>query len=134
MGRAFDSLTHEQKSNFYHRLEQLGLDRSDISQELRAGDYPGGCILGDDPSVSYLRPQMRAIQTLAALRQLGGIPDQHYLEGRMEGHPDVPLEWPQEKNNLSSTRSTPSSSLEITRRRSHTTPKSGTTFGLTGWA
>jgi hypothetical protein len=102
MGKAFDTLTPEQKKNFENRLQELGFNRSNVVTEIRTGAGPGPTYLSSHPDYpSAVAPQMLTIPTLAALRQLGGVPDQRYLSGQMDDHPAIPPEWPQEKNDLS---------------------------------
>lgn len=114
MSKAFATLTPEQKKNFENRLQELGLDRSHVVKEIRTGATQGPTYFSSHPDFpSAIPPQILFIPTLAKLRQLAGVPDERYLNNQMEGHPAIPPEWPQEKNNLSVEELTPEENRNI---------------------
>lgn len=99
MSNTFEDLTPEQKKNFEKRLEDMGLERSHVVPEIKTVETEGPTYLSSHPDYeSAVPPKMLTIPTLEALRQKGGIPDEHYLNNKMDGHPEVPPEWPEEKS------------------------------------
>jgi hypothetical protein len=101
MGNAFDTLNDEQKKNFEKRLQELGLNSSHVVKELKTGATPGPTYLSTHPDVeSAIPPQKLTFKSLSELKQIGGIPDDHYQLGAIEEHHDLPPSWPEEKDHL----------------------------------
>lgn len=99
MSNPYDSLISSQKQNFENRLTQMGLKPAHVVPEIKTGETQGPTILSSHPDFdSAVPPQMLSIATLKELRKLGGIPDQNYVQGKYDGHPEVPSEWPEEKS------------------------------------
>lgn len=114
MGKAFEALTPAQKENFEKRLKELGLDRTHVVSELRTGAAQGPTYLSSHPDYpSAIAPQMISIPSLSELRRLGGVPDEHYLTDQIDDHPEIPPEFPQEKNHLSSSELSPEENRNI---------------------
>jgi hypothetical protein len=114
MRKEFNSLTTEQKDNFEKRLQEMGFPRSRVVPKLKTGDTPGPSYLSSHPDVpSEIAPHMITVDSLAALRNLGGIADSHYLRGAIEEHHEVPSPWPKKKNHLKSHELTPEENRSI---------------------
>jgi hypothetical protein len=114
MSTGFSTLTPKQKENFEKRLQELGLPRTVVVPALRTGDTPGPTYLSSHPNYpSAVPPHMITIDSLAALRKLGGIPDEQYLRGEIEEHHEIPPPWPAEKNDLKPHELTPEENRNI---------------------
>jgi hypothetical protein len=101
MGKAFDALTDEQKKNFEKRLKELGLNASDVVEELKTGATPGPTYLSTHPDfASAIPPRKLTFNNLNELKQIGGIPDELYQNGAIEEHHDIPPPWSEGKNHL----------------------------------
>jgi len=106
MGQEFDELNDDQKEAFKGRLTQMGLGADALSHEgtLVTGATPGPTILSGDPAESHVPPTLITVNSIAELKSLHGVPDEHYsVRGITDAAIDYPDELPRERMMLADT-------------------------------
>ncbi len=78
------ALTAEQQANFEATQARLGLRPDQFSQEgpLRTRDHGGKLVLSPDPDVSHVAPIQVSYRSMAELKAMAGVPDEHVVSGR----------------------------------------------------
>jgi hypothetical protein len=77
------TLTPEQQQAFHAQLARVGMSPDSLSaRSIRTADRPGGFVLSGDPEQSHLPPTMIEVRDLAHLKELAGVPDEHYTSGQ----------------------------------------------------
>jgi hypothetical protein len=103
MGQAFDSLNESQTSAFQEEMTKLGIAHDALSHEgeFSTGSTPGPTIISSNPEESHIPPTMIPINSIADLKRLRGVPDEHYTSmGFSDSVVDYPEELPAERFGL----------------------------------
>lgn len=106
MAEEFDALDDDQKQAFRARMALMGLAPEALNYEgtLVTGDTPGPTILSGDPAESHVPPTLVTVNSVAEMKALHGIPNEHYtVRGVTDASVDYPDELPQERMLLAST-------------------------------
>jgi hypothetical protein len=108
MGQEFDSLNEDQRNAFRGQLKKLGLEADALSHEgeLVTGATPGPTIFSGDPEESHVPPTLITVNSIAELKALQGVPNEHYsTQGISDAAVDYPDELPQPRMKLAETAS-----------------------------
>lgn len=90
-------LTEEQQKSFDDRLRELGMNPSQVVQELTTAN--GGTYVSNQPDHdSAVEPHPVTVNNVDDLKRLAGVPDADYDSGVIEKHHAPLEEWPQEKS------------------------------------
>ena len=106
MADEFDALSDDQKQAFRGRMAAMGLAPDTLSHQgtLVTGATPGPTILSGDPAESHVPPTLVTVNSIAELKALHGIPDEHYtVKGVADVAVDYPDELPQHRMKLTDT-------------------------------
>lgn len=106
MGQEFDALNDDQKEAFKNQLTRRGLAAGALSHEgtLVTGATPGPTILSGDPAESHVPPTLMTVNSIAELKALHGVPNEHYsARGITDAAIDYPDEMPQQRMMLADT-------------------------------
>jgi hypothetical protein len=106
MADEFDALNDDQKQAFRSRMALMGLASEALNHEgtLVTGATPGPTILSGDPAESHVPPTLVTVNSIAEMKALHGIPDEHYtVRGVADVSVDYPDELPQQRMMLAST-------------------------------
>ncbi len=94
-------LTSAQKQAFQERLDELGLEATDVVASLTTGDADGPTYLTDDPDrTSAVPAHTITVEHVDDLKRLAGVPDADYDNGTMEHHHEELPRWLEEHNDL----------------------------------
>lgn len=94
MAKAFAGLSDDHMARFNARMQRLGLSAGALSHEgdLVTGATPGPTILSGDPDKSHVPPTLIDVRDVAHLKELSGIPDEHYTSRKLS---DRTIEYPE---------------------------------------
>lgn len=95
MADEFEALSDDQKQAFRGRMASMGLAPEALNHEgtLVTGATPGPTILSGDPAVSHVPPTLVTVNSIAEMKALHGVPDEHYTA---RGVADVAVDYPDE--------------------------------------
>ncbi|MEM9593083.1 MAG: hypothetical protein AAGD06_02400 [Acidobacteriota bacterium] len=76
-----------QSDRFLHRLEAMGLDENDVHRgTLDTSEGGGPFILSGDPAESRIPPKLVTVASLAEMKAIYGVPDEHFDRGQASDH------------------------------------------------